>query len=272
LVQNQWYSFVNNSVGAYQNSAYGLSGGYGASYDGGYGGGSDVYRYGNGICVIEDDGTRPCYNEITGTTGKLIRYYVSKPGDIGKKITLYGKAYGGQPLQELVDGAWVNGLTITAASPYGTTSVLVTEIHAVVREATEGTAQLYEFDVATSAMRDLARYQPYETNPAYRCSRIMNRPGGKLDDNGICWTKLEALVKLQFIPVKHERDMLPLSNFRALKLGIQAIKSEEANDSVTAAIKWNLAVAELQREQDDKMPKRQVPARINLGRVLTSPI
>ncbi len=354
-MQNQWYSFVNNSMGAYQNSAYGLAGGYGASYDGGYGGGSDAYRYGNGGCVIEDDSTRSCHNEITGTTGKQIRYNVVKQQDIGKKITIFGRKYGAQPLQELDNSAWVNGVTITAASPFGeaisisnnlvpsgaayndgdtytltgltagltytltmgvnelssvnggsglmlgngtftsydgtvifsekgpghfkpvTASVkmltaLVTEIDAITREETEGMAYLYEYDPATGKQRDLAVFQPWETNPRYRCSRIMNRPAGKLDANGVCWTSVEALVKLKFIPVKHARDFLPLSNFRALKLGIQAVNLEQQNDSVNAQIKWNLAVAELQREQEFLQPKKQVPIRVNLGRSIFSPI
>jgi len=77
---------------------------------------------------------------------------------------------------------------------------------------------------------------------------------------------------LPVVPVKHPRDFLAISNFRALKLGIQAVKLEEANDDAAAQVKWLLAVKELNLEHDDEQPKKQEPIRINLGRVLTNPI
>ncbi len=121
-------------------------------------------------------------------------------------------------------------------------------------------------------MRDLAAFQPYETNPRYRCSRILNIPDRKKDSNGVCWTSIEALVKLKFIPAKHPRDFLFISNLRAVKLAIQAIKNEEAQNDSLANVKWAEAVHELNLELEDLQPKRQVPVRIGLGRTITNPI
>src|ERR1035437_2484499 len=109
--------------------------------------------------VLEDAGTAPCYNDVSGTSGKLIRYNVVQAADIGKKITLFGKRYGAQPLQENdpISGLLVNGLTISAANPYGTDATMVTQIDAITREATVGMAYLYEYDpVTTVASRVIA--------------------------------------------------------------------------------------------------------------------
>lgn len=274
LMQNQWYSFVNNDYGNQWGSAY--SGGIGAGYSGGDGYGSSGYGYGTSAgrrCVVEDNGTRPCYNEITGTTGKLIQYSVVLAADIGKTITLFGTKYGGQPLQEFTPPTWQNGVTLTAAKPYVQSLDLVTQITSITRDATSGVAYLYEYDTSTGLLRDLATFQPGETNPRYRCSTIINPFPGKQDPTtGICYQSIEALIKLKFIPAVNPRDFLPISNFRALKLGIQAVKLEQANQDDDAAKKWVLAVEELLLEQDDKQPKRQVPIRINLGRTISSPI
>jgi hypothetical protein len=271
-MQNQWYSFVNNDMGQNLNAAYGFGSGYGDGFTQSWGG-SGTYA-GRSACVVEDAGTAPCYNEITGSTGKYVRYYIVKPEDIGKKITIFGKQYGGQPLQEKdANGNWVMGVTLTAASPFASTAMLVTEITAVTREETQGTAMLYEYDPVANKLRDLSAYKPYETNPRYRASRILNRSkDGKKDENGVCWTSIEALCKLKFLPLKHDRDFLPISNLRAVKLAMQGIKLEQEGNDQAGAVKWALALEELALEQEDKQPKKSIPVRMGLGRTLASPI
>ncbi len=266
-MQNQWYSFVNNNYGAAYSEVYGLGSGYGT-------GQFNPYWGGQNRCVIEDDGTRPCYNEIDGDTGKLIRYVVVKKEDYGKTITLFGRQFGAQPLQEKDStGAWVMGQTLVAAQPFVSTSNLVTVIDSVTREATQGMAYLYQYDPNTNVLRDLAAFQPYETNPRYRASRIANiGQRGRKDSNGICQHSIEALVKLKFIPLKHDRDFLAISNRRALKLAIQAVKLGNANEDNLAQEKWALAVEELSLELENLQPKKQIPVRIGLGAVISSPI
>ena len=216
--------------------------------------------------VISDIGTAPCYNEISGTTGKLIRYYVTKNADIGKKITLYGTKYGGQPLQEVdANGNWIDGLTLTAAAPYVSTAIYVTKITSVVREATQGNARLYEYDVTGNILRDLAIYDPDETNPRYRRSVINNFCNLALakDANGLEKTQVAALVKLAFVPLKNDRDFLLIDNMTAMKFAIQAIKLEEANDDVAAEIKMAKAVKELNFEQRNREPSQQTTVRVD---------
>lgn len=215
---------------------------------------------------MRDGNTVPTYNEISGTTGKLIRYYPVKNLDIGKTITLYGTQYGGQPLQEFVGGVWRQGLTLTAAAPFGTTTVLVTKITAVTREASSGLMYLYEYDAATDLMRDLAVYEPNETNPRYRSSVISNSCAIPFctDDNGVKTARMEALVKLDFQPLVNDNDFLLIDSFAALALGIQAIKLEQANDDDGALRKWMAAVAVLNQRTRNKQPELQTAIRQNV--------
>jgi len=226
---------------------------------------------------VQDIGTAPVYNRLSGNTGRLIRYYVTKRNDVGKTITLFGKAFGGQPLQEKdADGDWRDGLTITARVPYGTSSVRVSEISAVVRQPTQGMTYLYEYNPDTDLRRDLAVYEPSETNPRYRVTRL---PGfrymtGCTDDNGIKQVQLDALVKLAFVPVKNDWDFLYLDNFEALKFAIQAIRLEEANDDALAEAKMLKAVRELNYDERNRHPDNQTPVRVRavLGGAIMNPI
>jgi hypothetical protein len=246
--RNGWYSFAPRA--AHGRRGYGWGDGFNG---GGYG-----HRGHESDVVVENANSRPCYNDISGGNGKQVRYSVPNADDIGKTITLYGKQYGGQPLQERVNGSVVNGLTIAAANPFSSTTALVTEIQSIVREPTSGMGYLYEYDPVCGTLRDIAAFRPGETHPRYRCSRILNNRERAKDANGCCWTQVEALIKLKFIELTNERDFIPVDNLRALKLGIQAVLLEEANEDEAAAEKWALAVHELNLESFDKSPDDQI--------------
>jgi len=264
-VKNRWYSILGG--------ANSLARSYSDSTD---------YSW-FGDVVMMDNGTKPTYNAVSGTTGKLIRYYVKYQNDIGKKITLYGKQYGGQPLQELdANGNWVNGLTLTAVAPFATTTVLVTQIDSVVREATQGECRLYEYDSTSNLLRDLALYEPNETNPRYRSSLISDWcavPGclqtttvDSVDYEQKVAT-IEALVKLEHFDLVNDNDFLLIDNLDAFKMGFQAVKLEEMNDEKNAEIKWMKAVRELNFELRDKNPDRETPVFVNVvnGSAIYSP-
>lgn len=253
--RNGWYSFAPNQ--SMRRGNYG-GGGYGLGFGGGFG----FENRGMPEVVVEDSPMRPCYNDTSCVTGSMIRYTIVNPNDVGKKITIYGKKVGGQSLQERVDGAFVNGLTLTAKNPYAQTFDLVAPggIQSIVREPTESMAYLWEYDPACGTLRDIAVFQPGETHPRYRASRILNIPrqtnnGG---DGACCFTPIEALIKLKFVEIRNERDFIPVDNLRALKLGIQAVKLEEKNQDGQAAEKWATAVHELNLESWDKNPDDQI--------------
>lgn len=289
-MSNQWFSFLNNGGSGAWRADYGFGGSYGVNgfgngYGAGYGSGSGWLGNGSGTgkngVVIEDDGTRPIYQEIANQTGMLIRYVVVNKADYGKTITLFGTQYGNQPLQEPdpVTGLTVNGLTLTAIKPYAQSTPFITNITSITREATVGPAYLYGYDPVLDIQLDLGVYQPNETNPRWRASRIVNMPrrinGPNTQQNCSteeCLHNIEALVKCKLLPVVDDRDFLPISNFRALKLGIQAVILEQSNNDPAANVKWLEACSELNREQGDKQPARGAPIRVNLGRKCWSPI
>lgn len=215
---------------------------------------------------VRDSNTVPTYREISGNTGKLIRYYVVKNEDIGKTITLYGQKYGGQPLQTKVGDVWEMGETVTAANPFGTSASLVTKIDSVVRQPTQGLAYLYEYDAATDQLRDLAVYYPNETNPRFRSSVIENVCSVPFcsDENGVKTARVDALVKLEYQPLVNDWDFLLIDNLDAIALGMQAIKLEQAYDMAGAEAMWNAAILELNMEDRNKNPDLQTSITCNV--------
>lgn len=228
--------------------------------------------------TLRDNGMVPCFNQITSNTGKFIRYCVVKQQDYNKNITLYGKQYGAQPLQELdPDENWISGLTLTSANPFAQSTTLVTEITSVTREATQGMAYLYQYDPTTTDLIMLAIYEPSETRPRYRRMKIIQPHGGRggiVDSYGRCERHLEVMFKLQFIPVVAANDFLLISDFAALKLGIQALKREDAGDFSGAEKYWLSSLRELNFEDRNRSPGNQfVTKNFSLGsdRVIRNP-
>jgi hypothetical protein len=252
--RNGWYSFAPNQSIQRGNRGFGNGAGFGMGFGNGFG---REDGYGPDV-IVEDDNSRPCYSDLSCGSGSLIRYTIEKSNDVGKTITIFGKKFGGQPLQEQVGGAWVNGVTLTAKNPYAQGFDLVTDIQSIVREPTEGPGYLWEFSPETGLLRDIAVFRPGETHPRYRCSRILNVPHRTNDANGCCWTRIEAKIKLQFVELTAERDFIPVDNLRAVKLGFQAVKLEEKNQDQEAAAKWQLAIHELNLESFDKSPDDQI--------------
>jgi hypothetical protein len=246
-IHNNWYAIVGPSSGVW-----------------------NMVDYAGGLS-LRDDGLAPTYRDVIGNDGKQIAYHVVKRADVGKQITIYGFQAGGQPLQtKQADGTWKMGVTITAQPAGGVslpamTTQLVTKITSVVREQSEGMAYLYQYD-ATNGLIDMAEYQPTETNPQYRRTKILNSCGlGHVDDYDRRVMQMEAMVKLEYIKLVNEWDFLIIDDLDAIRYGIQALKAETAGDADQAEIFWAKAIRELNFTDRDKTPYNQISVRVRTG-------
>lgn len=243
----------------------------------------------HGDVVLQDAGETCLFSDISAGIvdangsggGQYLRYYVQAPQDLGKTITLFGTQYGNQPLQQTVivnNVATVQtGLTLVGATPFVSTSVLVTGVDSIIRQATQGPATLYEYDTTTNTLRLLAVFDPNDTNPRYRRSCILNfnsRLGCNPNNStSPVYHQLQALVKLEFVPVVNPWDFLLVDDFDALTFAVQAIKAEEAGDVNTANAFFLRAIGELNARDRDKMPTWETPVAVHplMGRRITNP-
>lgn len=215
------------------------------------------------------------YNDVQ--VNSYIRAYPSAAIDYtptAKTVTIFGEDENGIRLQtKNLDGTYSDGIVINLASPYGTTTVLVRKITRVLKDATEGDVRLYAYDPVTATEVDLAVYGPTETNPSY--ARYQLSAGCN------CGTSsgVLALVKLAFIPVVNDNDLVLIGNMRALKYAIQSIKADESGDVEKARARLVQAVNELNIQSRNHNPDSSIsinlkpfgtayPARHSIGRII----
>lgn len=176
-------------------------------------------------CQISMQGTSPTYAAIpNGWT--TVRAYLESPLDKNKTMTLFGEDSSGQTIRTKGNGPWVDGQQKSLDVPY-IEWTSIRRIDRVLKDATNGPVRVYATDGTN--MIDLAMYEPSETSPDYLRT--------DLHTNSTCTSgqPVIALVKLKFIPVAHDSDLVIVQNVDALEMMIQAIRSERAGDDESAS-------------------------------------
>ena len=206
------------------------------------------------------DGTTPVFNPIRCGQTMYVLVYPSVQADLGKTITLFGVDANGQTIrQKLADGSWQDGITLTLALPYVSTPMKLQKVTRVVKDVTQGVVRLYQWDGSnlntdgSPNVLDMATYDPSETSPDYQHSKMM---GGRISPCGRT-RQITALVKLAFIPVVNDNDLVLIENEDAIAMMIQSIKYREKGDS-ERAVQWERdAFRELNYEMRDRFPDEQ---------------
>lgn len=193
------------------------------------------------------------YNDVGGEN-RLIKGYALNPIDYGKTLTVFGcQSPTGLPIPD-------SGATLTLANPYGTAqvngaNVFVRRIDRVLKDVTVGPVVLYSYDPATNIYQDLGFYEGSETNPDYVRSELM--VGCTSNCAGL--VSVLALIKLKFIPVVADTDLVLIENLEALKKMMQSIRFSDSGD-ITNSRQYELdAIRALNLGLTDDSPLDQMP-------------
>jgi hypothetical protein len=247
-VMNHWYEFMPLSAGDFCNGGFSWSNGG---------------CYGN--TTVINDGNSPVFNPIACGKSVYIRAFASTQEDVGKTTRIFGIDENGQVVRtQNSDLTWSEGVELTLALPAGqgfvSTAIKFREIFRIIKEETEGVVRYYQYDADEDVMLDLVWLEPGELSPSYRRSRLpKNCCTGTCD--GL--TSVEALVKLEFIPVKFDTDLVLISNEDALSDMMLAVKYSNAGDKDMAKDFEAKAIRELNLELNNKFPNDQTPVEIN---------
>jgi hypothetical protein len=214
---------------------------------------------------LQQQARSPVFQDIQGDTC-LVRAYPRNPLDVGKTVTIFGIDTYGQPLiTKNADGTWADGVIITLAAPYGSTSAYVRRIDRVLKDQTQGIVDFYAYNAVTNVLQtEMGHYDPSETNPSYAKYTVhLGHGQGSCCSSGL--RSIVALVKLKHIPVIADTDLIPLEYdaLSALKFAVQSIKFAEAGDRASAQAYLADAIAELNRLMQDTIPDDQIPVSIN---------
>lgn len=130
---------------------------------------------------------------------------------------------------------WIDGeyVAITNGSTYSLHPF--SRITAVIKPVTLGNVRLWQNDLVTGLVQQLAYYEPDETLPIYRCSLVpglgnVHGCGENSSVSGTCQpNRVTVLVKLRHIDARSDNDLYLLGNLASIKLMVMAILKEERN-------------------------------------------
>lgn len=217
-----------------------------------------VNRYNRSNVTLVDDGITPVFKNIPCNQAFALQIHTRKQQDVGKTMTFYGIDENGQEMMSKdALGNWQKGVTIVTSIPDVVTTQKFQEVTRVTKEETFDVIDVYQVDDVNSVLLDMAHYEGTEIEPRYRHMTIRNgTTGGKL-------TSIEFLVKLEFVPVVNDSDIVQIDNITALKFMYQAIQLEEATDIDEANKFQAMAIKELNRVMNNKLPLNQIPISID---------
>ncbi len=235
-IRNEWYEYLESGPGLLESCN---------------GGG---WLFGHGLI---DDGQGCTFDDITGTNGtKKLEVYCDVNETADAFIILRFWNNSAQKVRSQVDGVWVEGehLLLPAGGAYQlSTNFLMPGrdvVYQVIKPVTNGMVRLYEYDTVNLTRRPLAYYEPSETIPVYRRSRI---PGFTAQSSAdpCNQTTITVVAKFRFIPVIGDYDFVQIPSVGAIKLGCQAIAKEEKNllTGPNGALEyWKMAYALLNQQ------------------------
>ena len=203
----------------------------------------------------ESIGTSPVFNPIGCGKDMYLRFYISNPTDNGKTITILGIDSNGQVIRtQRNDGTIQEGMTLTLKTNGVQTPIKFRHVTRVVKSETNYVVRGYQYDDATNAMTDLCSYEPSEICPEYVQTRIAAR---RSSHQGCCAEQVEALVKIKFVPVKYDDDLLLIDNETAMANMVMSVRFKEMGDIPNARAYEAEAFRELNYQMKDLFPDEQ---------------
>jgi hypothetical protein len=202
-------------------------------------------------------GRVPCINDVAGA-GRTVRAYTQYAGDAGKTIRLFGIDSNGQELRtDDGGGVFSEGLKMTLTATYVDSTTEILRIDRVLKESTIGNVLLYAHVTATDLLELLAEYEPSETNPSYQRERLNLPCHSATTTLAADQYRILALVKVGFVPVSVDTDIVQIPNLEALKDMIQSLRWREAGDKANADGFEQSAIRELNLQLRDDSPDEQ---------------
>ena len=254
-VWNNWYQFMPLSPHYFNDGGFTRNG----------------YNCFGNVSTV-NDGTSPVFNPISCNAPMYIHVYPSTQEDVAgtnpdgsareaKTTRIFGIDENGQVIRtQNSDSTWTDGVELTLALPFVSTPFKVREVTRIEKEETQGYLRYYQFDPESALLQDLVILDPTEVSPMFRRSKLPNRwRNGNC--NGI--RSVEALVKLEFIPVKYDTDLVLISNLDALSDAMLSIKYSNGGDAAMAKDFEAKGIRELNLELNNKYPNDQTPVDIN---------
>lgn len=209
----------------------------------------------NSVC--EFSGTQPMFAGPTPANPFQIQVTADNPADYGAMVTIYGLDSNGQEVfSSQYDGtAGTNvsqrGVQLKLAAAATFTPQAFSMVTEVTKSTTVGDVRAWQYSTGATGNL-LAIWRGPETSPQYLFSRLAGV-------DPVHAYRVNALVKLGFMPVTYDADVLSLGNVDAIKSMVQAIRLREAGDDEGADKFEQTAIRRLNMEVATRFPLDQMP-------------
>lgn len=199
-------------------------------------------------CVFLQPPTSTCVLQISGI-----------PDDTGAVLQFFGTDPQGNALRtDNGDGTFSDGISLTLNQPFTVGTDLVGFVGRAIKPVTQGPITLSSADTISGAVTVLATYDPGDTNPYFAQYNLH----AACCNPSVTWSAV-AQVKLKFIPVVADTDVVQIANLHALALFIKGMRYADSGDRAQALGFQADAVKELNLQLCDDTPDDQIPIQIN---------
>lgn len=208
----------------------------------------DILDKGDGWPTMYDIPTKYELDDVEYTPSgmPLFARCVSR-SDVGKVLKVWGtNTLGEEIYEEIALVQWADGVEGNIVGKFDTISAGIgalsfVDINRVIKPETSGYVSLYATDLDTKFMSFLAKYSPRETVPSFRRYAITNKCCQ--NDSAVL-----ALVRMRYVPLADEDDIVPIDNLQALKMMIIAIREENAGN-IQGAVQYEMQAKRLMEER-----------------------
>ena len=219
-IENEWYEFLEAGIGLQQPCSDGSTG----CFAGGL-------WWGCAMGGFDRNCVSTAYDLIP--TNQYIRVYVTDSRDIGASLLIYDALdQNGNGIYSTDVSNLVNGFLLPFASPFSTSTSIVTSFSRIGKSVTFGDIVVVQVDATTGEELPLTRMKPWETNPALRRYFIKQLPNGCCNSTTSSnYAQVTAMCKLEFVPAINPTDYLIIGNIPALKEECESIRYAEMDNA-----------------------------------------
>lgn len=158
----------------------------------------------------------------------LLRAFASHPLDYGKTITFLGYDANNLWVRTLQSGVMADGELVTLASPFVETLTQFSSVTAVLKDETNAAVRVFSRPASSSNLEPFGVYEHWETSPSYQRYSVRGNCLASFPQ------RVEAKVKLAFIPVRRDGDILPIGNRIAMEMAVMGVKAMDDGDLARA--------------------------------------
>lgn len=197
----------------------------------------------------------PTFSDLAA--GSYVRVYSSSV-DAGNRVLLQGTDQNDLTIRSQDGLVPVEGEYLTFQAPFVQSPMTLNSITGIQKDITNFPVKFYEVNATTGDERSILTMEPTETVSGYRRYFLNGLPNDCCSGTVAGTVQVQAMVKLELIPVQQDPDYLLVPNLEALILECQAIRfdgMDSPSSDKKAAMKHHSAIGMLNGELTHRLGK-----------------